>query len=123
MADKYVVTLEVRRKWTEKEKDEAAQFAYHKYRAKLIHGMVDALDIEVRDWQNVDDTRTRELIEIVVVLGPPLIAAAVEIWKFWLQRDMMKEVKLKLDEKTELSIGEASAENILNMIKRFPKAE
>jgi len=117
MAEEYVVTLLVHRKWTETEDETAAQIAFHKYRARLIHGMVDALDIEVKQWERLDDTRHHEVVEIIIVLGPPLIAAAVAIWKHWLDSKKVQEIEVVKPDTTKVSIKGVTPEQAEAIIR------
>jgi hypothetical protein len=117
MIENYAVRLGIHRKWTEAADDAAAQMAFHKYRAKLIHGMVDALDIEVRDWERLDDTRHHEFVEILVVIGPPLITAAVAIWKHWIDSGKVQSIEVVKADGTKVNIKGATSDQVVAAIK------
>jgi len=51
----------------------------HERRAKLIHSLVDELSLDVKKWGGTDESQAREIVELIIVLGPPAIAAAATI--------------------------------------------
>jgi hypothetical protein len=113
--------LELKRRYTEKPDDTEAQVALHKERAKMIHGMADALGIEVRDWKSVDGP-PHEWVEIVVILTPVLLPAALAVWKYWVadgkvisDATFIKETKDGT--KTTINVKDASEDSVLKFLK------
>jgi len=89
------ITFVVHRPWTERYEDEVARLALHRQRATLLHGLVDALGLEVKDWGLTDADQSREWVEITLVLGPVIVPAVASIINTWLTQKKMKKVEIK----------------------------
>lgn len=51
----------------------------HEHRAKLIHNLVNELSLDVKKWGGTDESQPSEIVELIIALGPPAIAAAATI--------------------------------------------
>lgn len=58
--------------------------AYARHRSQLIHRLVDDSGAQVQSWGETDGTQPREVVEIVVALGPTLIATLGTVLTAWI---------------------------------------
>jgi hypothetical protein len=118
------VTFFVERAWAERFEDEAERRRLHKERSRLLHSAVEALDIEVRDWGETDARYPREEVELVAALGSAgVFTALVQVFRSWIQRHKIRDVRIRTRAGDEVSVGQASVEDIEHMIRslRIPK--
>lgn len=118
------VTFLVFRPWTERSDDEEGRRLLHKERARLLHTLVDAVDVEVVDWGDTDGAYPREVVEIIAALGSAgVFTALVQVFRSWIERSKMKDVCVRTRAGDEISIARASAEDIDRVIRslRLPK--
>ena len=117
MAD---LTVRVHRTWTEHFEDTEGRKARHIQRAQLLHGLVAALDLEVKEWGETDALYPREIVEIVIALGSAgVFTAMVAVFQSWLARDKIKEIEIVKPDGTLVSVRGATArdlEAILNSL-------
>lgn len=107
------LTLRVHRGWTERFEDVDQRRALHLERSKLVHGLVDTLGLEVKDWGETDAAYPREIVEIVIALGGAgVFTAIVSIFKVWLERDKIRDVELELPDGTRLRMRGAKATDV-----------
>jgi hypothetical protein len=107
------LTLRVHRAWTERFEDVDQRRALHLDRSKRVHGLVDTLGLEVKDWGETDAAYPREIVEIIVALGGAgVFTAMVSVFKAWLERDKMRDVELVLPDGTCLRVRSAKATDI-----------
>jgi hypothetical protein len=59
---------------------------YARHRSQLIHRLVDDTGVEVYSWGETDGAQPREVVEIVVALGPTLIATLGTVLTAWIVR-------------------------------------
>ncbi len=89
------ITLVVYRPWTERYEDEAGRLALHRQRSSLLHGLVDALQLEVKDWGETDATYPREVVEIILGLVPVVVPAVASIINTWIKARKVKKIEIK----------------------------
>lgn len=99
------LTLRVYRPWTERFEDVEGRLALHRARSRMLHGMVDALDLTVEDWGDTDTEYPREVVEIVIAMGSAVISAAIgEIVRHWLESKNAKEVEIVRADGSTISV-------------------
>lgn len=107
------IKLRIERNWAQRFEDEKSRKALHAQRARLIHGLVDALDLEVKDWGETDAAYPREVVEIIVALGSAGVSTAVvSVVRAWLDRDKIKDVRIVMPDGTNVSLRGASARDV-----------
>lgn len=111
------VTLRVYRMWTVRFEDEPARKVLHAQRAKLLHGLVDALGLEVSDWGDTDSDYPREVVEVVLALSPAVIAALASVINTWIRESKLKSVTIKRKDGTEIEIAGASPKDLKDIIE------
>ena len=89
------VTFVVYRPWTERYEDQVAELALHRQRATLLHGLVDALGLEVKDWGLTDADQPREVVEIILILGPVIVPAVASVINTWITQQKIKKIEIK----------------------------
>jgi hypothetical protein len=89
------VTFVVYRPWTERYEDEVARLALHRQRATLLHGLVNALGLEVKDWGLTDGEQPKEVVEIILILGPVIVPAVASIINTWITQQKIKKIEIK----------------------------
>ena len=112
--------LEVRRPFTDvytglHGEDEKIRQEFHLQRAKLLHDIVNVLNLEVKNWGNTDAKHSHEVVEIITVLGSAgAFSALVSIIKYALEQRKLKEVYFKKSPNGEIifSVGEAGPREI-----------
>jgi hypothetical protein len=128
MDEQLSFSLELKRRFTEKPDDTEAQLALHKERAKMVHGMADALGIEVRDPPSSSigshpvDGPPHEWVEAIVILTPVLLSVALAVWKYWVaDGKVIGEAKItkegKDGTKTTIDLKDASEDSVLKFLK------
>jgi hypothetical protein len=99
------VVLRVHRPWTRDFEDVEGRTQLHRDRSKLLHGMVDALALEVRSWGETDESYPREWVEIAIAVTSATVAAAVgEVVKAWLDRGKALDVEIARPDGTTFSV-------------------
>lgn len=98
------VTLVVYRQWTERFEDEAGRLALHHERAKMLHGLVDALGLEVTDWGETDSHYPREFVELIVALAPIFVPPLVAILTVWMKERKFKQITIKRPDGTKIDV-------------------
>jgi hypothetical protein len=58
--------------------------AYAQHRSQLIHQLVDDTGVTVASWGETDGAHPREVVEIVVAVGPTLIATLGSVLTAWI---------------------------------------
>jgi hypothetical protein len=107
------IVLRIHRPWTEQFEDVEGRTRFHHERAKMLHGLVDALGVEVKDWGETDAPYPREVVEVVVAVASAAVAAAVaEVIKAWLERRRAREVELVRPNGTTISVRGMSQEEL-----------
>ena len=94
------ITLLVYRPWTERYEDEAGRLALHRQRASLLHGLVDVLQLEVKDWGETDATYPREVVTIILGLAPIVVPAVASIINTWIKTQKVKRIEIKKSDGT-----------------------
>lgn len=112
------VSLRVYRKWTERFEDEEGRTQLHRLRARLLHGLVDALGLEVKDWGETDSDYPREVVEVVVVLAPIVIPALASVINTWIKESKIKKVAIKKQDGTEIEISGVSPRHLKAIIEK-----
>jgi len=98
----------------------AERTALHVERAKLVHGLVDTLELEVNDWGLTDDPYPHEVVEIIVALGSAgVFTAAVSVMKAWLDSDKLEDVAITLSDGTKLSVGRTSQRQLVAVAREL----
>jgi hypothetical protein len=118
------VTFEVRRPWTKDYGNEDGRRRMHEERARLLHSVVDAVDIEVIDWGETDDVQPHEVVEIIAVLGSAgVFTALVQVFRSWIERKKMEDVTVQTRAGDKISIARATPEDVERIIRslRLPK--
>ncbi len=85
----------------------------HKRRASLLHGFVDDLSLEVKDWGGTDAEHPSEIVELLLEIAPSALAAASTIIAAWITKPKPKAsenegllgVKFKSPDGAELTIS------------------
>lgn len=112
------LTLWVHRAWTERFEDVDQRRALHLERSKLMHGLVDTLGIEVKDWGETDAAYPREIVAIIVALGGAgVFTAMVSAFKGWLERDKIRDVEIELSDGSRLRMRGATATDVRRVAK------
>jgi hypothetical protein len=109
------VTLRIHRTQTEgySPADEPERMALHLQRAKLVHGLVDTLQLEVKNWGKTDDaTHAYEDVTIMVDLATFVIPALVAIFKIWRRSKVISKVEVKKQDGTMVNILGASSQDV-----------
>lgn len=88
-------------------------------RVLLLHGLVDTLGLDVKDWGNTDDGQLHEGVQIVTIIVPAVLTAFVTIVKTWIERDMVKGVIIKLKDGSTFEIQKGSRKDVEAFIKLF----
>jgi hypothetical protein len=79
------ISLVVKRRWVEDyERDVVAAGAE---RSRLIHRLPELDGIRIVDWGATDDSRPREIVEVLLVVLPAAISAAATLLGAWFMRD------------------------------------
>jgi hypothetical protein len=73
------MALAVARHIAENSESQSDMTKLHEHRAKLTHNLVNELSLDVKKWGGTDESQAREIVELIIVLGPPAIAAAATI--------------------------------------------
>ncbi|MCK4786556.1 MAG: hypothetical protein KAV87_22545 [Desulfobacteraceae bacterium] len=111
------VTLRLERPWVESSGDEDGMTRLHQERARLTHALVDALDLEVKDWGDTDVSGHREVVEIIVALGSAgAFTAMASALKLWLERRKMKSIEIK-GPKGSIKLEGATAKDVMAIAK------
>jgi len=91
--------------------DLTARRRLHAERSRLLHGLVDALGIDVEDWGETDGQYPREYVEIAVTLASAAVGGAVaEVVKYWLTSRSVREVELVKPDGSTISVRGMSPE-------------
>lgn len=118
------VTFLVYRPWTETFEDHEGRLLLHEERARLLHTLVEAVDVDVVDWGETDNAYPREVVEIIAALGSAgVFTALVQVFRSWIERNKMKDVCVRTRKGDEICIGRASSEDLDRIIRslRLPK--
>lgn len=59
---------------------------YARERARLIHQLVDETGAEVISWGETDGDHPREVVEVILALGPALLAGLATVLAGWIAR-------------------------------------
>jgi hypothetical protein len=89
--------LIVHRNRTDDPNDEAGIQQFHEERARLIHGLIDTLDLDVKGgvYDVAEGGRPREIAEIIIALGTAgVFAAMVQAFKVWIDRKKIVDVEI-----------------------------
>ncbi len=114
------IRLRVYRTWTERFEDEESRKLLHVQRAKLIHGLADALDLEVKDWGETDSTYPREVVEIILALGTAgVFTAMVSAFKSWLERDKILDIEIITSNGDTLRMRSATSRDIRAIVQKL----
>ena len=70
---------------------------YAKHRAQLLHQLVDGSGVLVTSWGETDIKYPREVVEIILVVSPPLIAAIAVVLAAWISRPRTQNTKTEED--------------------------
>lgn len=81
-------------------------------RAKLLHGLVDALGLEVKDWGETDLVYPREVVEVVIALAPIVVPALVAVINTWIKASKIKQVTVMKLDGSEISISGVSLKHL-----------
>jgi hypothetical protein len=84
------LTLRIYREWTptfaDTPEDKQARLTSHKERAKLIHGLVNTLGLDVQSWGETDNDYPREHVDVSVVIdAAAVLMAMVQVFKIWVK--------------------------------------
>jgi hypothetical protein len=106
------IKLVVERQMTERSDDSEGIRAFHAERAKLIHGLVDSLDLDVRSWGDTDSERPREVVEVIVALGTAgVFTAMVSAFRVWVSRRKIRDVVIE-GPKGSIRMRDATASDV-----------
>jgi len=91
----------------------------HRQRARLLHSLVETLNIPVESWGNTDSEQSHEFVEIIIALGSAgVFTAFVSVVKAWLERDKIQQVELtSLDGKNRITMTKAKAADVVDVAK------
>jgi RNA-binding protein YhbY len=91
----------------------------HRQRARLLHSLVETLDIPVENWGNTDTEEPHEFVEIIVALGTAgVFTAVVQVVNAWLERDKIEKVELaSSDGKNRIVMTKAKAADVVAVAK------
>lgn len=67
----------------------------HRRRSQALHALLDAADVEVKDWQHTDDANSHELVDLVVLLkgsGGMAVAGAAGLAFYEILKAGLKDV-------------------------------
>lgn len=113
------ITLAVFRNFTEDPNDTVGQERLHRERAKLLHNLVDTLDLPVENWGTTDSARPHEVVEIIVALGSAgVFTALVTIAKVWIEKMKIPDVELKGPNGT-ISLKGATASDVIAIARQI----
>jgi hypothetical protein len=107
MAD---VTLRFARVPTKIYPDKKEEKQLHTQRAKLIHGLVDILDLEVKDWGNTDSAKPHEDVQLIMDIAAIVVPAVASIIVAWINnRKTIKFVGVKPSDGIETKIEDSTS--------------
>ncbi len=91
----------------------------HRQRARLLHSLVETLNIPVEDWGNTDSEQSHEFVEIIIALGSAgVFTAVVSVIKAWLERNKIEQVELtSVDGKKRITMTKATAADVIKVAK------
>ncbi len=89
----------------------------HQARAEALHGMADALGIEVLDWGATDAEYSSEIVEVVVELLPVVVPALATLIKLWLDSRRLEKVTIVQPDGTRIEVGSGTAGQIADVIR------
>jgi hypothetical protein len=96
--------------------DVAGRTRFHGERARLLHGLAEALDIEVKDWGETDGEYPREVVEIVIAIASAAVSAAVaEVVKAWFERGKVRDVEIVRPNGTTISVRGLSTQEMAGL--------
>jgi hypothetical protein len=119
MAD---VVLKFYRMQTERFEDEAGRKALHLQRAKLLHGLVDTVGLDVKDWGETDLEYPREVVEVMLALAPIVVPAVASVINTWLKQRNLLAFSVKQKDGTEIRISRASLRDVQALLKASASA-
>lgn len=118
------LTLRVHRQMTENSDDCAGILAFHRERAQVIHGWVDELGLEVKDWGETESDRPREDVDLTLVFdtlvrlaSAGVFTALVDLIKTSISQRKVSNVCIIRPDGTEFSMRDASVAEILKVAK------
>jgi hypothetical protein len=87
-------------------------------RSKMIHGLIDSLDLEVRSWGRTDDdANPPETVEIIIAVGAAgVFRAMVAAFQIWTRRDKIDRVDITTPGGTKFSVVGGSAQDIETIV-------
>jgi hypothetical protein len=83
----------------------------------LLHGLVDALGLEVKDWGETDSAYPREVVEVVIALAPIIVPALVSVINTWIKESRIKQVTVKKPDGSEIDIRGVSPRQLTKMVQ------
>ena len=111
------VRIKVARRYFDLPPDQSTSRDLHRDRARLVHGLIAALDIDVKDWGLTDDPVPREIVELIVALGSAgVFSAMVAAFKIWIERDKIEDVEIESPTGLRLRIAGATAREIRSLV-------
>ena len=118
------VTFAIERTWTDSFDDKRAIRLLHEERARLLHSLADAVDVDIVDWGDTDGDYPREVVEIIAVLGSAgVFTALVQVFRSWIERKKMLDVQIVLPDGSKVSVARGTPDDIERVIRslRLPK--
>jgi hypothetical protein len=117
------IKVSIQRNMTETSTERESQKNFHLERAKLIHSLVDTLDLKVKDWgitdANID--QSHEWDDMIIAFGSAgIFSAAVTAFQIWLNRKKISDVRIaikKAGKETEISLRHATEKDIKSIIR------
>jgi hypothetical protein len=97
LANMVDVTVRVHRNMAERSDDVQTQEEYHRQRSHLLHALVDALDIQVKNWDitDADIQHSHEWDNVIMAFGSAAaFTAAVTAFQVWLERRKVDNVEI-----------------------------
>jgi hypothetical protein len=118
------LTLRVHRQMTENSDDRPGILAFHRERAQVIHGWVDELGLEVKDWGETDSDGAHEDVDfklvsdtLVGLASAGVFTALVDLIKTSIRQRKVHNVWIIRPDGTKFSMRDASVEEILKVAR------
>ncbi len=93
---------------------------FHIERAKLVHGLVDTLGLEVKNWGHTDDVYPHEVVEVIIALGSAgAFTAIASIFRAWLDSKMIKDVDIAFPDGTKVKVGSTNQRDLKVIAREF----
>lgn len=111
------ITLEFWRIGAEAGTSGQAAVKAHRERAKLLHGMKEALGIEKIDLEAADAEQPSEIVEIIIALTPVVVPALATLIKLWIDSKRLEKVRIVRDSGTIVEIGSGTPKQIASLLQ------